>query len=685
VKPGTTDLALVLEPPIGVAGRVVDDLGAPVAKFQVHARTKTSGMLAGLGAETASDDFEDPEGRFLLDSLRAGEWEAFAAAEGHTAPEPVAFQMPREEGSELLLVLERAASVAGTVIAPDGSPVAGARVGKKRGLADLSRLAIEGGKSPSATTDADGRFALQGLAPTSQELVAEHADFAPSAAFAVDLSPAEARADVVLALRTGGRILGVIYDDEGDPWPGQTILCQDPTLERGQLWATSDGSGAFEFDHLAPGAYQVMTLPRAGDVPVGDDEADPSDFASIFADMKFTMAEVREGEDTHVALGAKPANPVRVQGRVTAAGAGVQGAMVSFIADGGGGFESMRFTNTESEGRFELELTKPGRYLVTVQKMIGTGQQQSYELLNEVPEAEEHEVEIELPLGGISGQVRGPDGSPIQNARVSLNSDGPVSNGSFTGGNYAEIWTDDEGRYELVWLKPGSYTVAAGGSFLGGIFGDGGEETFGRSVRRGIEVDEGEQVRGVDFRLERPGSISGRVSDASGAPVADAAIFLRDEEGNPLDRISMITTDSGGRFEYGGLEPGSYHVQARTAALVSGSSATVRVREGEESEAALVLEGGTVLVVSLSDADGNSVRCRVTVTDDDGNQVNGLWSLNDLMSALSGGSFSSDEQRVGPLPPGKYTIEAIADDGRDAQKTITLSGQDERPMRLRLD
>ena len=217
------------------------------------------------------------------------------------------------------------------------------------------------------------------------------------------------------------------------------------------------------------------------------------------------------------------------------------------------------------------------------------------------------------------------------------------------------------------------------------MFGDTGEETFGRSVRRGIEVDEGEWVRGVDFRLEKPGRIAGRVNDTSGSPVVDAAIFLRDGDGNPIDRISMVTTDSGGRFEYAGLEPGPYQIQARTDTLVSGSAVSVQVREGEAADAALVLDGGTVLVVSLSDKDGNYVRCRVSVTDGDGNQVNGLWSLNDLMNALSGSGFSTDEQRVGPLPAGKYTISAIADDGRDAEKTVTLSGQEERPIRLRLD
>jgi hypothetical protein len=55
------------------------------------------------------------------------------------------------------------------------------------------------------------------------------------------------------------------------------------------------------------------------------------------------------------------------------------------------------------------------------------------------------------------------------------------------------------------------------------------------------------------------------------------------------------------------------------------------------------------------------------------------------MSVFSGGGISSDEQRVGPLAPGKYRLEATSEDGRSAKKSVTLEGQGERRIRLRLD
>ena len=686
VKPDGEDLLLVLEPPMGVAGRVVDDLGDPVTAFSVHARTKTSGMIQGLGAETADGSFEHEEGRFFLEGLRTGTWEILAHQPGYGLGQTQDLVMPALDGEELVLVLERAASIAGVVVDSSGNPVAGAAVGRKRSLANLAASFAPGAEASRATTDEEGRFTLEGLASGSFEAVAEAAEFAPSKPVAVELLPAQTVEDVVLALRTGGRILGVIYDDEGDPWAGQTVLCQDPTLSQGQHWATSDAAGEFVFDHLAPGSWQVMTFPRDSEMPgEGDDDTGQGDLAAIFADMKFTMAEVEEGKDAHVQLGAKPANPVRLTGVVTAGGEAVAGTMLTFVADGVGNLESLKMTSTDKAGRFDVELTKPGRYVINVQHMEGTGQQQNVEMLREIPEQPEAELDIELPVGGITGVVKGPDGRPVPSARVTLGSDGPIANGSFTGGNYAEIWTDEKGRYELRWLRPGEYSVAAGGGFLGGLFGESGEKTYGRQVRRGVRVDEGRMVSGIDFRLSEPGKISGRVVDLSGAAVAEAAIFLRDDEGNPIDRISGIVTDSGGRFEYSSLEPGAYQVVARTGSQVTSEPVTARVREGQAAEVEVAVDDGSMLIVSLTDREGNHVRCEVSVTDSAGNQVNGLWSFNDLMRTFSSGDFSTDEQRVGPLPPGKYKIKAVAADGRDAHKTVTLTGQPERKVKLRLD
>ncbi|HVS08220.1 MAG TPA: carboxypeptidase-like regulatory domain-containing protein, partial [Planctomycetota bacterium] len=676
VKPGTSGLELVLEPPLGIDGVVVDDLGAPLAEFEVLARMSGQGLFGGLGAETRSEEFEDEAGRFRLEGLRRGTWELQARAERHALPDPVKLDVPRADGAQpVRLVVQRAAIASGVVLDPSGIPVAGAEVAVQLTMQEMMR---DREQREPAKSGPDGRFELEGVPPGTVSLVAKSDGYAPSALVPIQAEPGAPVEEIVLRLRVGGRILGEIFNKAGLPAAGERILAQTPA-GMDQMWASSDGSGQFVLEHVAPGTWQVMAMPSLS----GGDGGEGQDFAALFADMRLTMAEVKDGEDVHVSLGRPPKAPVKVRGRITLGGEGAGATAVSFIADGGKGMESMRFTSSDAQGRYEVQLDAPGSYLTTVQKMGSTGgQQQSFDLHVQIPEQPEHRLDIELPVGGISGRVRGADGQPTAGARISLMVDGPIANGSLTGGHYAELETDADGRYELDWLDEGTYEVSAGGAPFGGLFGS--DAQFGRQVKSGLKLSKGQWLRDVDFKLGHPGAIAGSVHDGAGQAVADAAIFVRDEGGRTVDRFSMVTTDPAGNFTYGGLQPGRYSVSARSSTLVSSGTAQVQVRGGETSQVKLVLEGGTILIVSLSDGEGNPVNCEISVLDADGRQVNGLWSYSDIMSIFQEGGFSTREQRVGPLPPGKYRVIVVSKAGETVEKPVTLSGQPERKLNLRL-
>jgi hypothetical protein len=53
------------------------------------------------------------------------------------------------------------------------------------------------------------------------------------------------------------------------------------------------------------------------------------------------------------------------------------------------------------------------------------------------------------------------------------------------------------------------------------------------------------------------------------------------------------------------------------------------------------------------------------------------------MQRYSGG-LGDAVQRVGPLPPGNYTVRATAEDGRSVERPLNLTGQAERKLKLRL-
>ena len=97
----------------------------------------------------------------------------------------------------------------------------------------------------------------------------------------------------------------------------------------------------------------------------------------------------------------------------------------------------------------------------------------------------------------------------------------------------------------------------------------------------------------------------------------------------------------------------------------------------------LTLDLGTFIKVSLLE-EGEPVRARLQVLDADGRQVNGMNSTGQLQSILMEG-YSARERRVGPLPPGTYTLIATAPSGEDAKKKVKIqAGQKERAVKLRL-
>jgi len=665
-------LQLELEPPIGFAGRVLDSLGQPVTEFTLHARTQEGGLFAAFGSDTHSAGFEEEDGAFFLDGLRNGEWLITAASEGFGSQGALTVLLPRPDDAEPVeLMLYRLATISGVVLDPEGRPVGGADVGRQQTVQEMRRT-LDGDDSERATTDKDGRFTIEGITPGNISLAADARDFAESEPVAVEIEPSGSADGIVITLRVGGRLVGEIYDADGKPEAGRAILAQRPSAIGLQRWGRSDAEGHFTIEHLVPGKYQVMTMP---DQKTVEGERSEDDYTSIFAEMRLTMADIRDDEETFVQLGSPPGDPVRVRGKVELAGDGVPGVMVNFVPDGAEG--TMRFATTDEAGKYEVELAAAGRYMISMQKVGGTGQSQSLALFEQIPETLEHRLNLTLPVGRITGRVIGANGAPAVKERVTL-----FSGGSRMDGNYAETQTDDEGRYDLTWLRGGTYNVAAGGVFLGGVIGN--PTGNGRQVKSDVRVREGEWLRDVDFRMREAGRVEGLVVDETGSPLPEASIYLFAENGQRIEPFSTTVTDGTGRFEYEGVQPGSYTVRARAGGRATPEPVPVRVGEGQTAQAELKVETGTTLILKLVDESGQPLQAGVEVFDENEQEVGGMLSLAEILEIFMQGNFSSTEPRVGPLTAGRYRVVAESADGRKATKMVTLRGQDERSLKLRL-
>jgi RNA polymerase sigma factor (sigma-70 family) len=250
-----TEIVLRPEPAASLAGRVLDaESGEPIRRFRIAVRALWDApeehRLTGSTAWHNGVWVESPEGAWKLeDDLAPGAWlgveveaEGYAPARLERA---VTALDPDPEACRIALV--RRTVVRGVVVDRDGVPVAGAAVSLV-GQAD----------GPRATTDAAGRFELQGLAAGETTLAVEAEGFARLREGSLDVSgtPRQLR----IQLDRGARVIGRVLGDDGQPLAGEQVaLCgydgNDSGVSRKTL---SDADGRFTFSGLALGTFDLL-------------------------------------------------------------------------------------------------------------------------------------------------------------------------------------------------------------------------------------------------------------------------------------------------------------------------------------------------------------------------------------------------------------------------------------------
>jgi hypothetical protein len=332
------------------------------------------------------------------------------------------------------------------------------------------------------------------------------------------------------------------------------------------------------------------------------------------------------------------------------------------VADLQGG----RGTETDEDGRFEIVGLGDGPYVVAASFP-------SWILAGDPPSVPGGTSGLELvlaPGGEIRGTVYGPDGLPVAGARVN------------------DAVTDAEGRYRITGLAPGEVDVFAGpggpsrilflryaeagrldlpdlasvqldGDTRHGITIRDDQITVtpdatpdasrpGIAVRRGLFVNEGQVLEGIDLHLPPARVVDGFVLDDVGAPVADASVEFRASEEVPYFPANrQATTGPDGFFSMQGV----YDVAASVVASAGGHFESAPVDAGPESavkglrlqltRAAAVrgeVAGEATLVFEPLDAPDSEVVSR----------------------PIAPASEESATFRVGELRPGRYLVRASA-------------------------
>jgi hypothetical protein len=161
------------------------------------------------------------------------------------------------------------------------------------------------------------------------------------------------------------------------------------------------------------------------------------------------------------------------------------------------------------------------------------------------------------PGGRISGRVISDNGRPVKRARAFITAaELPEGRGSLT---------DENGIFDFTELPAGRYTLTVSKSgFVSLSYGQ------RRPLQAGtpLQLADGQQMKGIEFRLPRGGVVAGHVFDEDGEPMAGAVVRVMRYQYLQGDRrltpAGTAQTDDKGQYRVWGLMPGDYYVNAVT-------------------------------------------------------------------------------------------------------------------------
>lgn len=691
VSPGEGDLEFTLIPGQTISGRVVSKetqegiasasvrVGENVVMTDSEGEFELRGVVAG-GRPAAELAFGGGRMRRFREA-EAGEDPSVQLrinAKGYRNDRRSILIDPALE--PILVELETAPAITGTVFSPDGEPAAGALIRLCPAFPDeMTQL---GFMDPSliflavTVTDLEGQFRIdeyQGI-PGRFQVLADHLQHARGYSERFSLNDAEGQdIDVRVDLIPGAIVKGVVTDG-GRPIAGAAVRMSQQREEMGMqermimnmIGLPKGGDvmhtnldGEYEFTKVLPGDYQVSSE------MVGYTESPP---------QSFTLGE---GQTVEMSITLTPGGTLTGT-VVDFSGAPLAGARVRLLrsSEDSGMMEAQRFlggayksTSTDASGAYEMTGIANGIYVVVAEKDSFS----PVEVENVVP-GQIMPVLSLIPAAELRGfVVDNTTGSPVPEFEVRVSLEGESDWRSQMSRNISS----SEGSFEQKNLEAGRYVVS--------ISAAGYLETEAK-----IELSPG-IAQAEDFGLTRAGVLRGYITDPDGRPVEGASVWFeipepKSEAKSDEERIRSsfrrrmgdnVVSDVEGYFYLDTLPDKSVTIMVSHDDFQQFSKADVQVGLGETIDADFQLDPGLTVSGVLLDERGQPLSDQWFFLLPEGGSGGQKWENTD-----DDGRFS-----LSGLSPGKYKLVTPGRRGANQGSTsIDLSnGRDLDDLRLKLE
>ncbi len=440
------------------------------------------------------------------------------------------------------------------------------------------------------------------------------------------------------------------------------------TRASGQVRATTGEAISGAVVTLVPfedGAGEPRTVQTSAEGTWSMAELAPGRYA-LSASAKGFLASVRsevplraDSDNTGIDLQLEPGGN-ELSGVVSdKTGGVVEGALVQVTPQSG--ILRMRerdsyFTLTDEQGRYTVQVPD-GRHRVRASHTDYTAESLVLEFF-EQPRTQNFTL---TPTAVIEGVVlRESDGAPVAGAqvkwareKVSFTPDGGRINTIDRGG---AVVADDAGRFRISGLSPGLVILSGRASRLASV------------DPLQVPVGIAERVGGIELRLADAGDLEGRVvAAADGSGIEGAQVELM----SPMGDGGGARTDANGQFVVRGVLPGKYRVLASAEGWTNNGDPMPQVEVGGaprsveiELERALSIRGRVEPAVAAEVAlelRPESMRM-------------GGSAGTFVMSAPAATQAAADTGafELGPVMPGRYTLEARSADGRGASIDVEV-------------